>query len=505
MKKKTLAGIFSQFILQENDSFVQKVVVNEIEPLIKSQSHDVDLIYDDYDAAKNLMQLAKLQSSIAAYIVIVFKYAPTPALASFVPELLLHQPILMYTIHWASVFLKESEAQKLFEHIMKFRVVGMSLTSTVRPLIDTILLDEPTLPVLPQLRQVYETYTKANSATSIGKLSKVNWEKLETLSRWGNTSMPSAFKALSIDQAKMELIELNVIAYINSMPFADELGIDRAWLEENLRAKMPKGLMPPTVLYKTELNANAVNNSSFAPLFQELIFNMFTHKGIKKIPGMTHIGIDWSGSMKHPIASGGGGRMERRHAAILMAYMLSLVCEECEIWFSGDTSAPNNGKDIGLHIKLNEEDRLALFENIFSMDAGDKLERKYKLQGGGIFEYDFFATVEKDIKSNPSHSASNIFLFCDGEECDNRLQVSWRGDSANKLGDTQFPVITACKRQFVMNVQAHAEKYGTEVQSMFTRIHGHSDYFLEWICQQNGIANPMEKGDTNSTVSFRNQ
>ena len=511
---KTLLEIVRQFVLFEDYSFVKRVTQRELSPFLEkvAASGDMDLIYDQHESVKGLMFRSKLQSSVAAYCVCMWKHAPTVARNVVIREMVTSEPVLVELLNWSTVFLNEDETKNVFEvknlfdYIVKFRLSGIPLR---RELSEAIMAVDYATSVVPQIKQLVAAHKERQGQSSIGKTTKFNWETLwrnetskfmnvsgDYRDRWLRNRESNPFinpVELDLSQILQELGGLNIIALTNAIPFAMAamVPLDKIW--PLFQAKLPKGLMPPPILLRAVkcLEYLRVEDTGLADKFTEIIYRMFTHAGITKVKGKSIFAIDVSGSMSSTIDPDGNGFVSRIETAVVMAYCLSLVCEDYEIWFSGESYNRE------AHFCLTKDEETALFKNIFSpVDAISGIRNSRGLAYGGIYEYQLF----KEIKEQNPKKIQNAFLFADGEDCD------WNMRQKGGIGTDKYPLIEAAELQLVMNVQSSDSEFGIKDEPMFKRIYGNSPYLIELFFILNGIEdNPMEKGDDNTGVSFRNQ
>lgn len=227
--------------------------------------------------------------------------------------------------------------------------------------------------------------------------------------------------------------------------------------------------------------------------YDNLITTLFKEQygNMKKLPGVTKILLDGSGSMFTHVHLQIGNQSQyvsRMEIASYFAFMMYIMSVNAEVFFA----ISDGQKHLNFKVELDQDTTIGVFakmaRNITSHEGIKKLGM-YDI-GDGIYTAH---SLHKFVKMgcNPS-TIDTLFVFSDS------------GDCAEHMEYPNQPEVLVAKNMYNVNV-AHGEDYNHVIQNAQWKgyFNGYSNYLLEKVFWDRGICNPLFKAAEFTGESYR--
>lgn len=263
--------------------------------------------------------------------------------------------------------------------------------------------------------------------------------------------------ALSAGKDKREtwtrLIEegkLGGLAFLRNLRNMKDVMVDANVIKTGL-SKLKTGMLLPLNFFAAV---------KYAPEFKAEIQNLMlrTYEGMPKLPGLTVMVIDASGSMMTPVSA--KSQFDRFEAAQAMAVIGQHACERLDIWGTASKWTKIDYPKTG-------------FDLVEQMNKWKDYGPHF-LGGGGIYTR---RTLEDIRKSMGKVVPDRIIVFSDSQDC----------ESASSRTPNPFG-----KHNYIVDVGNHT--HGINYKGLWTaEISGWSEHFLQYIMAYEGISNVIDE------------
>ncbi len=263
--------------------------------------------------------------------------------------------------------------------------------------------------------------------------------------------------ALSAGKDKREtwtrLIEegkLGSLAFLRNLRNMKDVHVDANVIKKGLKEIKPYMLLPLNFF------AAVKHAPEFKADIQELMFK--TYAGLPKLPGLTAMVIDCSGSMNAAVST--KSQYTRLEVAQAMAVVGQFSCEKLDIWGTATKweklPYPSSGFDL-----------------VEQMQQWDYMGKR-SLGSGGIY-------TRRTLETMRGHYGNTIpdriMIFSDSQDC----------DSPGSGKPAPFG-----KNNYIIDVGAHT--HGINYRGIWTaEISGMSEHFLQYVAAYEGISNVFEE------------
>lgn len=239
--------------------------------------------------------------------------------------------------------------------------------------------------------------------------------------------------------------KLGALAFLRNLRNMQECGVEIATINYGFQTINPKWLLP--INYFSAAKANP-------GLTREIEGFMF--KGlsqVEKLPGLTCIIIDVSGSMTQRISD--KSSFSRMDVGCIMAVISSEVCERVVVYATAGSDSTRTHKT----------EKIPSYRGFGLSNA--ILSSSYRLGGGGIFTRQCL----EYIKSQEKETIDRIMVFSDSQDCD-----LFTSKIPNPFG----------KKNYIIDVSSH--DHGINYDGVWTaEISGWSENFLNYVRAYEGF------------------
>lgn len=239
--------------------------------------------------------------------------------------------------------------------------------------------------------------------------------------------------------------KLGALAFLRNLRNMKDAKVDANVIKKGIKEIKPYMLLPlnffAAVKYAPEFKAE----------IQDLMFK--TYSGMPKLPGLTVMAIDVSGSMTAAISA--KSQFSRMDAAFAMAVIGQFACEKLDIWLTASRwekiQYPSSG-----------------------FDLVDQMLRKVgSLGGGGIYTAKTLDAMKKELGNT---TPDRIMIFSDSQDCDSKSIIP------KPFG----------KNNYIIDVGNHT--HGINYRGIWTaEVSGWSEHFLTYVAAYEGISNVFEE------------